>query len=358
MRTEFREALKKAGDLKELSKEELVVLIDASEEESTALFELADQVRRQFLGDEVHLRGIIEFSNYCANNCLYCGLRRSNRQLARYRMTMSEILDSARKAAGLGCKTIVLQSGEDGYYTANFLADTVRLLKKETDVAVTLSIGDRPREDYEKMREAGADRYLLKHETCDEKLFAVLRPGTSLAERIERLKWLGEIGFQVGSGNMVGLPGQTVETLAGDIILMRETGVEMAGIGPFIPNEQTPLGDRPAGTLALTLKTLAAARLALPCVHMPATTATGTIHPYGRDKALRCGANVIMPNMTPPAYRVSYQIYPGKTGLAGTPEESYAGAVKMVENAGRKVGTGYGHSIDYHAKKVWVKIEE
>ncbi|MCG9967181.1 [FeFe] hydrogenase H-cluster radical SAM maturase HydE [Pelotomaculum terephthalicicum JT] len=344
MRTEFCEALKKAGDLKELSKEELVVLIDADEEESAALFSLADQVRKQFMGDEVHIRGIIEFSNYCANNCLYCGLRRNNRQLARYRMTMNEILDNARQAAGLGCRTIVLQSGEDSYYTADILAETVYLLKKEMDVAVTLSIGDRPREDYEKMREAGADRYLLKHETCDAELFAGLRPGTSLAERVERLKWLGELGFQVGSGNMVGLPGQTVETLAGDILLMRETGVEMAGIGPFVPNSQTPLGECPGGKLALTLKTLAAARLALPRVHMPATTAAGTIDPSGRDKALRCGANVIMPNMTPAAYKADYQIYPGKPGLSDTPEESYAKAVKIVEKAGRRVGRGYGHS--------------
>ncbi|MDF9408468.1 [FeFe] hydrogenase H-cluster radical SAM maturase HydE [Pelotomaculum isophthalicicum JI] len=347
MRAEFIEALGKAADLQELSKEELVVLIDADKEESAALFSLADQVRQQFMGDEVHIRGIIEFSNHCTKNCLYCGLRRDNRQLSRYRMTISEILESAHKAAGLGCRTIVLQSGEDSYYTADILADTVYLLKKEMDVAVTLSIGDRLREEYQKMREAGADRYLLKHETCDAELFAGLRPGTSLADRVNRLKWLGELGFQVGSGNMVGLPGQTVETLAGDILLMRETGVEMAGIGPFVPNSQTPLGECPGGTLALTLKTLAAARLALPRAHMPATTATGTIDRRGRDKALRCGANVIMPNMTPPAYRASYQIYPGKTGLSDTPEESYARAMKIVENAGRRVGTGYGHSPDY-----------
>jgi len=351
MRTDFWDVLKRAGDFNELSKEDLAILISAGEEESAALFELADQVRSRCVGDEVHLRGIIEFSNYCSKNCLYCGLRRNNRNLSRYRMAPDEIIESARKAAGLGCKTIVLQSGEDDYYTAKLLAATVYLIKKEMDVAVTLSVGDRPREDYEIMREAGADRYLLKHETCDAELFARLRPGTSLAGRVEKLKWLDELGYQVGSGNMVGLPGQTVESLAGDIVLMRELGVEMAGIGPFIPNSQTPLGSYPGGTLSLTLKTLAAARLALPLVHLPATTAIGTIHPSGRNKALRSGANVIMPNMTPPAYRLSYQLYPGKTGLTDTPEESFFRAVKTIQDAGRRVGTGYGHSLKYMSSK-------
>lgn len=344
MRAAFKNALVKAGDTKELSQEDLIVLIEADEAESAALFALSDRVRQQFVGDEVHLRGIIEFSNYCANNCFYCGLRRENRQLPRYRMSMDEILAAARKAAALGCRTIVLQSGEDSYYTADFLAATISLLKKELDVAVTISIGDRTRKDYAVMREAGADRYLLKHETSDEKLFAALRPGTTLAERRKRLQWLGELGYQVGSGNMVGLPGQTVATLAGDIILMRENGVAMAGIGPFIPNGQTPLGECPGGTLALTLKTLAATRLALPRVYLPATTAAGSLHPRGRELALRCGANVIMPNMTPPAFRMNYQLYPGKAGLSDTPEESYARAVRTVENAGRRLGTGYGHA--------------
>ncbi|MDD4168974.1 MAG: [FeFe] hydrogenase H-cluster radical SAM maturase HydE [Desulfotomaculaceae bacterium] len=347
MRSDFGDILKRAKDGIELSKEELIVLISAEGKECEELFQLADQVRRRYLGDGVHLRGIIEFSNHCVRNCLFCGLRRNNRDLPRYRMEPGEIIRSARKASGLGSKTIVLQSGEDENYTAEALAELVYQIKKETDVAVTLSVGDRPREDYELMREAGADRYLLKHETCDPVLFARLKPGASLAGRVEELKWLGELGFQVGSGNMVGLPGQTVETLAGDIILMRELKVEMAGIGPFIPNSQTPLGSYPGGTLELTLKTLAAARLVLPLVHLPATTAVRTIHPLGRERALRGGANVIMPNMTPPVYRTNYLLYPGKTGLADTPEKSFAEAVKAVADAGCKVATGYGHSLAY-----------
>lgn len=347
MRSDFGEVLKSAGELIELSKEELMILISAEGKECEALFKLADQVRKRYLGEEVHLRGIIEFSNYCVKNCLFCGLRRNNRELPRYRMKLGEIIESARKAFGLGCKTIVLQSGEDEYFTAKILAELVYLIKKNMDVVVTLSVGDRPREDYELMREAGADRYLLKHETCDSVLFARLKPGASLAGRVEELRWLGKLGFQVGSGNMVGLPGQTVETLAGDIVLMRELKVEMAGIGPFISNSRTPLGSYPGGTLELTLKTLAAARLALPLVHLPATTAVRTIHPLGRERALRGGANVIMPNMTPPAYRTNYLLYPGKTGLANTPEESFAGAVKAVADAGCKVATGYGHALAY-----------
>lgn len=330
-----------------MSKEDLTVLISAEGEEAKALFQLADQVRRRNLGDEVHLRGIIEFSNYCRNNCLFCGLRRNNRFLPRYRMAPGEIMDSARKAAGLGCKTIVLQSGEDDFYTAEILAELVFQIKKEMDVAVTLSVGDRSREDYETMRQAGADRYLLKHETCDPVLFAKLKPGASLSGRLEELQWLGRLGYQVGSGNMVGLPDQTVATLAGDILLMRTLKVEMAGVGPFIPNNQTPLGGSPGGTLELTLKTLAAARLALPLVHLPATTAVRSIDPLGRERALKSGANVIMPNMTPLKYRTNYLLYPGKTGLADTPEESFAAAIKAVLDAGRQVARGYGHSLTH-----------
>lgn len=351
MRTDFVRALERAANLEELSRDELAVLISADEEESAALFDCADMMRSRFMGDEVHLRGIIEFSNICSSNCYYCGLRKGNTALKRYRMSKAEILESARKAAVLGCRTIVLQSGEDRSYPAGLLAEIVAEIKSELDVAITLSVGERPREDYALWREAGADRYLLKHETCDGKLFSELRPGTVLEERLQRLAWLRELGYQVGSGNMVGLPGQTVETLAGDIVLMREMEVEMAGIGPFVPNRQTPLGSCPGGTLELTLKTLAAARLALPRTHLPATTATATIDALGRVKALRCGANVIMPNMTPLKYRASYSIYPGKTGLEDTPEESYAKAVRMVESAGRKVGTGYGHSLRQLEKK-------
>jgi len=345
LRAEFLEVLEHAGNYEKLSGEDFILLLKADKNESAAMMRLADQIRFRFMGNDVHFRGIIEYSNFCSRNCLYCGLRRDNASLARYRMKPGEIIDSARTAAGLGCRTVVLQSGEDSFYPANILADIIFRIKKELDLAITLSIGDRTKEDYALFKDAGADRYLLKHETCDAGLFSHLRPGTSLEERLKRLKWLGKLGYQIGSGNMVGLPGQTLETIAGDIVLMRDLEVEMAGIGPFIPNKQTPLGDTPGGSLEMTLKTLAVVRIALPCAHLPATTSAASIHPLGRIKALKCGANVIMPNMTPPEYRESYVIYPGKSGSGDTPLGSYNRAVKVVRESGREISSGFGHSL-------------
>lgn len=344
MRTSFVNALERAGEMQQLSREDLVILISADEEESRALFTLANSIRAQHLGEEIHLRGLIEFSNYCSQNCLYCGLRRDNGQLPRYRMKGEEIISCAQKAASLGCRTIVLQSGEDRYYTGEMLAEIIATIKNQLDVAVTLSIGEKTREEYALFKEAGADRYLLKHETCDAGLFASLRPGTALEARLVKLKWLGELGYQVGSGMMVGLPGQSAETVADDLLLLQGLQVNMAGIGPFIPNQETPLGSCNVGALDLTLKTVATARLMLPYAHMPATTATGTISPSGRLKALKSGANVLMPNMTPQKYRSSYRLYPGKSGQKEIPEESYGKAVDTVRKVGRKLATGYGHA--------------
>lgn len=354
MKREFSEALERAGQCEQLTKSDLVTLLNADEEESKALFQAADQARRRTLGDEVHFRGIIEFSNYCTKNCLYCGLRRDNRELSRYRLKLEEILESARETARFGCRTLVLQSGEDNYYTADMLGKMIVRIKEELDLAITLSLGDRTKEEYAHLKKAGADRYLLKLETSDPELFSCLRPGTCLEGRLQGQVWLKETGFQLGSGNMVGLPGQSLETLAGDIIQMRDMEVEMAGIGPFIPNKQTPLAEDPGGSLELSLKTLAAARLAMPGAHLPTTTSLASIHTQGRVKALQCGANVIMPNMTLRQYRESYMIYPGKIGLQDTPEESYKRAVKAVNEAGRTVSRGYGHSLKYEKKCVGI----
>ena len=344
MGTAFAQALEKAAEGKELAGEDLAALLEAEEAESPLLFNLADKVRSRFVGDDIHLRGIIEFSNYCSKNCLYCGLRIDNRELDRYRMSAAEIVEGSGRAAALGCRTIVLQSGEDGFYTAGLLADIIRTVKEEFDVAVTLSVGDRTRTDYAIFRQAGADRYLLKHETSDARLFAALRPGTTLEDRLKRAAWLKELGYQVGSGNIVGLPGQGVETLTADILLMRRMGVEMAGIGPFIPSSHTPLGGASGGSLEMALKTLAVTRLVLPRTHLPATTAAATVDPLGRVKALKCGANVIMPNMTPLSCRGGYCIYPGKAGHKETPEESLATALRTIERAGRGPAGDYGHA--------------
>jgi len=324
------------------SRDDVVALLTSSEEQF--LFSYADKIRERCLGDEVHLRGIIEFSNYCVKNCLYCGLRRGNRRLVRYRMTADEILETAAEGAAAGLKTIVLQSGEDPHFTAKELSRIIAAVKERYDVAVTVSVGDRTKRDYRLMKEAGADRYLLKHETSDPELFSRLRPGTTLQDRIKRLRWLKELGFQIGSGNMVGLPGQDAETLADDIMLMQELEVEMAGIGPFIPNSDTPLARAQGGDVATTLKVLAVARIVLPNTHLPATTALGSIHPEGRQMALARGANVVMPDITPVGYKKLYRIYPNKICID---EEGTTQCIPcisaLIASSGRSVGTGYGH---------------
>jgi biotin synthase len=328
-----------------LSREEIIRLLGSVGDEKERLFKRADETRERCVGSAVHLRGIIEFSNYCAKNCLYCGLRRENSRLKRYRMTEKEILEAAREGVEVGIKTIVLQSGEDPFFTAHVLARLIARMKGDHDIAVTVSVGDRTKKDYRLMRKAGADRYLLKHETADPEIFRRLRPGTTLEGRKKRLLWLRELGFQVGSGNMVGLPGQTIETLADDILLMREIDVEMAGIGPFIPNGDTPLAGRTGGSVDMTLKTLAVARLVLPFAHLPATTALASIHTEGRQMALQCGANVVMPDITPVEYKKLYEIYPNKVCIT---EEGAAQCVPCISGiilgAGRSIAEDYGHS--------------
>lgn len=332
------------AERKNIAEEDLVSIFSAGPGEKELLSMRADEVRHRVLGDEVHLRGIIEFSNHCTENCHYCGLRRGNRVLRRYRMEPGEILEAAREAAGWGLKTIVLQSGQDPYYTGESLCRLVSEIKSSLDVAVTLSLGIRSREELLRLKRAGADRYLMKHETADPELFAALRPGTTLKDRLKCLHTLKELGYQVGSGNMIGLPGQTIRTLARDLLLLRDLDVEMAGIGPFVPNPATPLGGSPPGTVEVTLKALAVARLLLPGAHLPATTALETMHGQGRRLALECGANVIMPNVTPLKYRRDYAIYPNKAGCELEPRDSVGEIRRLVENMGRRIGKGYGHS--------------
>jgi biotin synthase len=352
----FEKALEKAGaGSRALGREDIAALLGAGEDERPRLYTLADRVRSRRLGDAVHLRGIIEFSNHCTGTCHYCGLRWGNTEVRRYRMDPEEILETAREAAGMGLKTIVLQSGEDPYYTVEILSGLVSAIK-ELDMAVTLSVGVRSPEDLRILKEAGADRYLLKHETADPGLFARLRPGTTLEGRTSCLRLLKELGYQAGSGCMVGLPGQTIRVMARDLLLMRELEVEMAGIGPFIPHPGTPLAGSPGGTVAMTLTVLAVARLLMPDVHLPATTALGTVHAGGRGMALRCGANVIMPNVTPLRYRSHYSIYPGKSGIDRDAGASVREARDIIESAGRSVSRGYGHGPKYADK--WISGQE
>ncbi|HEX7372023.1 MAG TPA: [FeFe] hydrogenase H-cluster radical SAM maturase HydE [Thermodesulfobacteriota bacterium] len=323
-----------------LSSEDLDFLLSAEDqEEDGALFQTAERVRQEKVGNEVHLRGIVEFSNICVQNCMYCGLRRDNRRLRRYRMTPGEILGCARDAMERGLKTVVLQSGEDPWFTQDRLSGLIRRIKEETDLAITLSVGERPAEDYRAWKRAGADRYLLKQETASPALFARLRPGRTLTERLDSLRALKELGYEVGSGNMVGLPGQTAKDLVSDIQLFKELDFDMIGIGPFIPHPSTPLAESPPGDLHRSVKILAVTRIVTGNTHLPATTASGVLDPQGRKKALLAGANVIMPDITPRKYRQHYDIYPGKT----KPKGGMDSLVPMITSLGRVIGRGAGN---------------
>lgn len=330
---------------KKPDRQDIATLLSARGDQVAALFRAADHVRRAGVGDAVHLRAIIEFSNHCRNNCLYCGLRRDNGSLSRYRLAEKEIMSSVEKAAAMGFRTVVLQSGEDPLYSGSYIAGLVERIKRRHGLAVTLSLGERSREEYRIWREAGADRYLLKHETADEKLYQYLKPESSLQGRLQCLYWLKELGYQTGSGSMVGLPGQNLETLADDIIFMRRLGIEMAGIGPFLPHPATPLKNAEAGGLELTLKTLAVTRLCLPHAHLPATTALGTLAPNGRRLALNCGANVIMPNLTPLEVRNKYLIYPQKADIIEEPEQALDKIKALLAELTRPAARDYGHAI-------------
>lgn len=311
----------------------LQLLTDVSFER---LAKVADDVRRRIHGNAVHLRAIIEFSNYCRCNCLFCGIRRENRKLTRYRMTEKEIIELAQEAAKTGFKTVVLQSGEDPFWNARKLSQVVKEIKK-FDVAVTLSVGELSYKDYAMLRKAGADRYLLKFETSDKKLFKALKPDTTLEKRIQCLKWLKELGYETGSGIIVGLPGQSIESVADDILLMKELELDMLGIGPFIPHPETPLKNAPMGNPLITLKVLAIMRILLPEANIPATTALRTISPQLATKAFQAGANVVMPDITPEKYRTFYEIYPGKGQTRG----SYDFWKNFFQNIGMTVATTY-----------------
>ena len=317
----------------------------ASDSAPEPLFAEADRVRRQYMGDEVHLRGLIEFSNICTRHCLYCGIRAATTKLKRYRLTKDEILACAKKAKKLDYQTVVLQSGEDPFFTPKMLAEIVSAIKDRFDLAVTLSVGEFSREDYRLLRSAGADRFLLRFETSDRKLFSVLKPDSDYDTRFRCLRDLKDAGFQVGSGIMVGLPGQSMESIARDILLFRDLELDMVGIGPFIPSPETPLAGVDGGTALLALKTVALARLATLNTHIPATTALGSIDPEGRQKALRCGANVLMPNVSPTRVRAHYKLYPGKICIADDASQCAGCVDRMLSSLGRTRAKHAGHSL-------------
>ena len=276
-----------------MNKQENIDIL-SDETKNDWLFSEADKVRRENVGDEIHLRALIEFSNICKRQCFYCGLRSPNKEVERYRLTKEEILLSAKKAVNLGYRTIVLQSGEDDSYYSDKFCDIIRSIK-ELDVALTLSIGEKTYDEYKAYREAGADRFLLRIETTDKDLYEKMHPNASFENRVRCLEDLKTLGYEVGTGCLVGLPNQTIESLANDILFFKEIDADMIGIGPFIPHAQTPLKDEKQGDFWLALKVMALTRINLPNINIPATTAMETIIPNGRLIALQSGANVVMP---------------------------------------------------------------
>lgn len=298
----------------ELSYDEYLYLIKNRDACKEHLYKNASEVRDNIYGKKVYIRGLIEFTNYCKNNCLYCGIRRDNKNAERYRLTKEEILECSNRGYELGFRTFVLQGGEDLYYTDEMLCKIIKEIKNNhPDVAVTLSIGERSFASYKKLKEAGADRYLLRHETADKLHYEKLHPEEmDFDNRIKCLEELKELGYQVGAGFMVGSPYQTEENLANELIFLKKFQPHMCGIGPFISHKDTPFKNEESGTAELTLFMLSLIRLTLPNVLLPATTALGTIDPLGREKGIKAGANVLMPNLSPGNVRKKYMLYDNK----------------------------------------------
>jgi len=310
-------------------------------EDPAELFEEADDIRKSFCSDEVHIRAIIEFSNYCCRSCLYCGLRRENRNILRYRMLPGEIVELAKKIIQRGVKTIVLQSGDDFGYSQKALCGIIERIKKENSgIAITLSMGERPFDDYKAFKDAGADRYLLKHETANHKLYERLHPGATLKRRLVILEYLKKLGYQIGAGSIIGLPGQTLRDIADDILILKDLDVDMAGIGPFIPQKDTPLKHSPCGNLELTLKVLSISRILTENIHLPATTALATLDTNeGQLSGFKAGCNVIMPDFTPEYYRKDYTIYDSKARV------NLERAKELISRAGRSISKSKGDSL-------------
>ncbi len=337
-----------------LSEAEFVALIDGRNEDiAHRLQQRAVALRQMHYGTDVYLRGLIEFTNYCKNDCYYCGIRRSNRCAQRYRLSAEQILECCRTGYQLGYRTFVLQGGEDPWYTPERIANLVRTIKgKFGDCAVTLSVGEQPTQVYQQWFDAGADRYLLRHETADPCHYRRLHPEEMSLDNRMRCLWdLKKIGYQVGCGIMVGSPFQTSEQLAKDLLFIRQLEPEMVGIGPFIPQKDTPFGQEAAGTLELTLYLLSIIRIMLPQVLLPATTALGTIHPQGRELGILAGANVCMPNLSPTDVRRKYALYDNKICTGEEAAECVQCLRRRIESVGYRVNPTRGDHVSRTRKE-------
>lgn len=329
---EFQSVIGKLAQGEDFTRDELIYLLSLQELPLVEkLYTLADRMRRQVVGDVVDIRAAIEFSNYCRQNCCYCGLRRDNSQLLRYRMEPGEIVGLSKNLFRMGIRTVILQSGEDSCYTVEMLVALVKAIKKAAKLGITLSIGERAAEEYRLLREAGANNFLLKIETANPELYAVMHPGADYIARVHSTENLRDLGYRTGSGNIIGLPGQSIEDLADDILFMKEKGIHMVGIGPFLPAANTPLAGNQPGSEELTLKTIAVARLVLKNVFIPSTTALATLNPDAQAKGLQVGANTLMIIATPERYRANYEIYSNKAAV------NLERAIELVTSLGREL---------------------
>ena len=329
--------------MSEFSRNDIIELLK-DDSNNDWLFSLADKTREEYVGDEVHLRGLIEFSNICKRQCKYCGLRCEDKFIDRYRISKENIISYAEHAVNMGYKTIVLQSGEDEYYNTDLMCEIIAGIKK-LGVALTLSIGEKTYEEYKAFNEAGADRYLIRIETTDKTLYNQMHPNMDFDNRVRCLEDLGRLGYEVGTGCLVGLPNQTIESLADDILFFKEINADMVGIGPFIPHPHTPLKDSATGSFTLALKVMALTRILLKDINIPATTAMETLNPNGRIIALQSGANVVMPNVTTTEYRAKYEIYPNKICINENPDKCKGCISAKIQSIGRSVSTSFGFRV-------------
>ena len=331
-----------------LTFDEYLTLIQNRDEVRKYAAEKALDIKKKYYGNAVYIRGLIEFSNYCKNNCLYCGIRSGNTKLERYRLTAEEMLACADIGYSLGFRTFVLQGGEDPYYTDDIFCAVISDIKcRYPDCAVTLSLGERSYESFKRLKEAGADRYLLRHETANETHYQKLHPETmSFANRMRCISDLKSLGYQVGVGFMVGSPYQTDEDLTNELLFLKEIQPQMVGIGPFIPHQDTPFKNFESGSAELTVFLLSLIRLTLPSVLLPATTALGTIDPMGREKGIMAGANVLMPNLSPVSVRKKYMLYDNKICTGEEAAQCIVCLKNRIEKTGCEIVTDKGDYIN------------
>lgn len=345
MNNRLKQLIDRLEKQQSLETDEYVFLIEnRTDEAAVYLAQKADKVRREVYGNAIYIRGLIEVSNFCKNDCYYCGIRRSNIACERYRLTGEQILQCCREGYELGFRTFVMQGGEDHRFSADHVSDIVRAIKREfPECAVTLSLGEYSKKDYQAMYNAGADRYLLRHETADKTHYEKLHPaGMSFENRMRCLNDLKEIGFQVGCGFMVGSPYQIPQTLAKDLKFIERFSPDMCGIGPFIPQKDTSFRDMPAGTVELTIYLLSVLRLIKPNLLLPSTTALGSIDPNGREEGILAGANVVMPNLSPLSERKKYSLYDNKAYIGEESAQNLASLKKRMEAIGYEIVTARG----------------